>query len=54
MNVKEQFKKVFKEEFDDPNEAFQDFLLSLIPIKTLLNIMLKGNEAYYCRIDRYL
>lgn len=54
MTVKEQFKKMYKEEFDDPNEAFQDFLLSLIPQKKLIQIVKKGNKYYYKILKRYL
>ncbi len=48
------FIKVFEEEFEDPNEAFQEFLLSLIPKNILVKIILKGNNYFYDNIDRYL
>lgn len=42
MNVRKKFKSIYKAEFDDPNEVFQDFLFSLIPKKKLINIIKKG------------
>ena len=54
MKEKKEFKKIYKEEFEDPNEAFQEFLLSLIPKETLLSIILKGNTYYYKKINKYL
>lgn len=47
MKIRKYFKKMYKEEFDDPNEAFQDFLLSLISEKTLLAIIKKGKKFFY-------
>ena len=47
MSTLEKFKQLFDEEFDDPNEAFQDFLLSLIPEENLLEVISKGKIYYY-------
>lgn len=54
MNERKQFKKMFKDEFDDPNEAFQEFLFSLIPKKRLYNTIRKGRKYAYTLINRYL
>ncbi len=54
IKANQRFKKLFEEEFDDPNEAFQEFLLSLIPSKKLLNTITKGKKYYYYNINRYL
>ena len=54
MSIREIFKKIFEEEFDDPNEAFQEFLLYLIPKEILIKIILKGSSYFYNNIDRYL
>ena len=35
--LKNRFKKMYQEEFEDPNESFMDFLLDLIPRNILLN-----------------
>ncbi len=53
MNIKERFKKIFRDEFDDPNEAFQEFLLSLIPTNSLLRII-TGIEEYEFNKDLQL
>lgn len=44
--VRNMFKKIYFEEFDDPNESFMDFLLDLIPKEKLIEIINKG-EIYY-------
>lgn len=54
MKIRKYFKKMYKEEFDDPNEAFQEFLLSLIPQKKLIQIVKKGSKYYYKILKRYL
>lgn len=48
------FKRMFIEEFEDPNEAFMDFLLDLIPKTTLKRIITKGNKCYYSAMRKYL
>lgn len=47
------FKKVFYDEFDDPNESFQDFLLDLIPREKLIKILLQGDRSYYYNFSKY-
>lgn len=51
--LREKFKKVFNEEFDDPNESFMDFLLDLIPKKILLKVLSVGNSYYYSQFKKY-
>ena len=45
--LKNKFRKLFIEEFEDPNEAFMDFMLDLIPKEILEKIIVKGDRAYY-------
>ena len=47
------FKKMYFNEFDDPNEAFMDFLLDLISKETLLKVITKGKNYYYSIINKY-
>lgn len=51
--LKKEFKKMYWEEFNDPNESFMDFLLDLLPRKILLKILLKGNRFYYSIFYKY-
>ena len=44
--LRNRFKKIYFDEFDDPNESFMDFLLDLIPKEVLMEIIDKG-ENYY-------
>ena len=44
---------IFKEEFDDPNESFLNFLLSLISYKQLEKVIEMGAEYYYDNIEKY-
>ena len=37
--LRNKFKKMYLEEFDDPNESFMDFLLDLIPKEVLMEII---------------
>ena len=46
--LRNRFKKIYFDEFDDPNESFMDFLLDLIPKEVLMEIIDKG-ENYYGR-----
>ncbi len=50
MRVIATFKKMFREEFEDPNESFLCFLLSLIPKKTLEEIIKNGSQVFYNNI----
>ena len=47
--LKNKFKKIFYNEFDDPNESFMLFLLDLIPKEKLIEVIEKG-ERYYSSI----
>lgn len=51
--LRDKFKKIFNEEFDDPNESFMDFLLDLIPQKVLLKVLSVGNSYYYSQFEKY-
>ncbi len=51
--LRDKFKKVFNEEFDDPNESFMDFLLDLISKEVLLKILTAGNSYYYSQFKKY-
>ena len=53
-DAKKEFKKLFKEEFEDPNEAFQEFLLSLISKKKLAKLLSKGKKSYYQNLRKFL
>lgn len=50
--LRNKFKKMYFEEFDDPNESFMDFLLDLIPKEVLMEIIDKG-ENYYSSFYKY-
>lgn len=51
--LKNKFKKIFFDEFDDPNESFMDFLLDLISKDKLIEILKVGNKYYYSRFNKY-
>ncbi|MCI8346427.1 MAG: hypothetical protein HFJ12_00575 [Bacilli bacterium] len=51
--LKNRFKRMYQEEFDDPNESFMDFLLDLIPRNILLKMLSKGNRFYYSIFHKY-
>ena len=51
--LKERFKKIFCEEFDDPNESFMDFLLDLISKEKLIEILKIGDSYYYSQLKKY-
>ena len=44
-NLQNEFKRLFKDEFDDPNECFLDFMLDLIPKDILVKVIKK--QDYY-------
>ena len=52
--LKNKFRKLFIEEFEDPNEAFMDFMLDLISKEILEKIIVKGDRAYYSLLHKYL
>ena len=51
--LKERFKKIFCEEFDDQNESFMDFLLDLISKEKLIEILKIGDSYYYSQLKKY-
>ena len=51
--LKNKFKKIFFDEFDDPNESFMDFLLDLISKDKLIEVLKAGNKYYYSRFNKY-
>lgn len=51
--VRDMFKKIYFEEFDDPNESFMDFLLDLIPKEKLIEIINKGENYYSSLLYKY-
>jgi len=53
MTTKEKFVELFKDEFDDPNEIFLYFLLSLIPDNILNDILILGSDYYYKNLESY-
>lgn len=54
MTPKEIFKELYKDEFDDPSEAFLLFLLSLIDEVKILQILDEDNDLYYRFLDSIL
>lgn len=51
--IKKKFKTLYKEEFEDANESFMDFLLDLIPVEIIKEMLLKGNYYYYKVFSKY-
>lgn len=51
--LRNKFKKMYLEEFDDPNESFMDFLLDLIPKEVLMEIIDKGENYYSSLFNKY-
>lgn len=51
--LRNKFKKMYLEEFDDPNESFMDFLLDLIPKEVLMEIIDKGENCYSSLFYKY-
>lgn len=51
--LRNKFKKMYLEEFDDPNESFMDFLLDLIPKEVLMEIIAKGENYYSSLFYKY-
>ena len=51
--LRNKFKKMYLEEFDDPNESFMDFLLDLIPKKILLEVIESGEDYYSSLFYKY-
>ena len=51
--LKSKFKKIYFDEFDDPNESFMDFMLDLIPKENLIKILEKGENYYLSLFHKY-
>ncbi len=51
--IRKKFKDIYKDEFEDSNESFMDFLLDLIPINVLANIIDKGEKYYSSLFYKY-
>lgn len=51
--LRNRFKKIYFDEFDDPNESFMDFLLDLIPKEVLMEIIDKGENYYSSLFYKY-
>ncbi len=51
--LQEIFKEIYKEEFEDPNESFMDFLLDLIPKNKLIKTIERGKRYYYSLFGKY-
>lgn len=51
--LRDKFKKMYLEEFDDPNESFMDFLLDLIPKEILIEVIEKGKDYYSSLFYKY-
>ncbi len=51
--LRKQFKKMYLEEFEDPNESFMDFLLDLISLEILKEVISKGENYYSSLFYKY-
>lgn len=51
--LRNKFKKMYLEEFADPNESFMDFLLDLIPKEVLMEIIDKVENYYSSLFYKY-
>lgn len=51
--LKNRFRKIFFEEFEDPNESFMDFLLDMISKEKLIEVLKIGNSYYYSQLKKY-
>ena len=51
--LRNKFKKMYLEEFDDPNESFMDFLLDLIPKEILIEVIEKEEDYYSSLFYKY-
>lgn len=51
--LRNRFKKIYLEEFDDPNESFMDFLLDLISKEKLIEVISKGENYYSSLFHKY-
>ncbi len=53
IELRDKFKKMYLEEFEDPNESFMDFLLDLIPKEILIEVIEKGEDYYSSLFHKY-
>ncbi len=51
--LKNAFRKIYIEEFEDPNESFMDFLLDLLSKEKLMEIIKSDGKYYYTHFDKY-
>ena len=51
--LREEFKELFEDEFNDPNESFMDFLLDLLSRDALEVSLKRGKRFYYSRLKKY-
>ena len=51
--LRNRFKKMYFDEFDDPNESFMDFLLDLISKEKLMEVIDKGKDYYSSLFYKY-
>ena len=51
--LKRKKKKIYFDEFDDPNESFMDFMLDLIPKEKLIKVLEKGENYYLSLFHKY-
>ena len=51
--LKSKFKKIYFDEFDDPNESFMDFMLDLIPKEKLIKVLERGENYYLSLFHKY-
>lgn len=51
--LRKKFKRIYQEEFDDPNESFLDFMLDLIPKEKLVYVLKQGKNYYTSLFYRY-
>ena len=51
--LRKNFKEIYKDEFEDPNESFMDYLLDLIPQKNLIKVLKIGNNDFYSHFFMY-
>ena len=51
--LKSKFKKIYFDEFDDPNDSFMDFMLDLIPKEKLIKVLEKGENYYLSLFHKY-
>lgn len=53
QELRQKFKEMYQDEFDDPNESFTDFLLDLIPRDILFKLLCCGKNYYMRHFYKY-